>query len=249
MRVFRGRAATIEADREVSRRLLSLAGDGERAVRVWTPHRQIAFGRRDRRLEGYDRARDRARERGFPPVERDVGGRAVAYDGETTLAFARAEPIADFRRGTDERYERATAAVERALRSLERGLEPVRGEPDDSFCPGTHSLSLADANAGGSVSSGEDGREPRKVVGIAQRVRQDAAVVAGIVLVANRDRLAGVLEAVYDALGVSLDPDSVGAIASAGGPSDPDAVRSALEDALVGDGTDATIESVDGSRE
>lgn len=236
MRVVRGRAATIEADRDVSRRLLSRAADGEPAVRVWTPHRQVAFGRRDRRLEGYDRARELARERGFPAVERDVGGRAVAYDGESTLAFARAEPVADFRRGTDERYERATAAVEEALRSLEPGLEPVRGEPANSFCPGTHSLSLADAN----------GRQ-RKVVGIAQRVRQDAAVVAGIVLVANRDGLAAVLEAVYDALGVPFDPESVGTVASGGGPSDPGVVRSALEDALVdGDESDLTVESVAG---
>ncbi|WP_121743798.1 lipoyl protein ligase domain-containing protein [Natronorubrum halophilum] len=237
MRVIRGRAKTIDADRDVSRRLLSSAGDGEPAVRVWTPHRQIAFGRRDRRLEGYDRARELARERGFPPVERGVGGRAVAYDGETTLAFARAEPVADFRRGTDERYERATNAVERALRSLEDGLDPVRGEPEDSFCPGAHSLSLAT----------EDGGR-RKVVGVAQRVRQDAAVVAGIVLVDRRETLADALEGVYGALEVPFAPESVGTVASEGGPSDPTVVRSALEDALVGDErADATVESVDGA--
>ncbi|WP_440771977.1 lipoyl protein ligase domain-containing protein [Natronorubrum sp. DTA28] len=227
MRVLRGRAATIETDRDVSRRLLSTAADGEPAVRVWTPHRQVAFGRRDQRLEGYELARERARERGFPPVDRDVGGRAVAYDGEAALAFARAEPVADFRRGTDDRYKRATAAVEEALRGLESdtdSLEPTRGEPDDSFCPGTHSLSL----------EGADGRR-RKVVGIAQRVRQNAAVVAGCVLVSNREGLAAVLESVYDALAVPFDPETVGSVAAAGGPSEPSIVRSALEDALVGD--------------
>ncbi|WP_126663703.1 lipoyl protein ligase domain-containing protein [Haloterrigena salifodinae] len=233
MRVLRGRAATIETDREISRRLLSLAADGEPAVRVWAPHRQVAFGRRDRRLEGYDCACERARAREFPPVERDVGGRAVAYDGETALAFARAEPVADFRCGTDDRYERATAAVEDALRSLEGSLDPVRGEPDDSFCPGTHSLSLPGVND-----------EPRKVVGIAQRVRQDAAVVAGIVLVANRDQLAAILESVYGALEVPFDPDTVGTVASASGPSDSAVVRAALEDALIGDAATVAIESV-----
>ncbi|WP_440766863.1 lipoyl protein ligase domain-containing protein [Natronorubrum sp. DTA7] len=237
MRVFRGRAATIEADRDVTQRLLSTAAAGEPAVRVWTPHRQVAFGRRDQRLEGYELARERARTREFPPVDRDVGGRAVAYDGETALAFARAEPVADFRRGTDDRYERATAAVEEALRGFESGgesLEPVRGEPDDSFCPGTHSLSL----------EGADGRR-RKVVGIAQRVRQDAAVVAGCVLVSNRDGLAAVLESVYDALAVPFDPETVGTVADAGGPSDPAVVRSALEDALVGDvRSTVTVDSV-----
>ncbi|WP_049928656.1 lipoyl protein ligase domain-containing protein [Halopiger goleimassiliensis] len=222
MYVVRGRADSIAADRRVTDRLHSWAAEGEPAVRVWTPHRQVAFGRRDRRLEGYDRARDRARERGFPPVERSVGGRAVAYDGETTLAFARADPVEDFRRGTDERYERATTAVERGLEGL--GLDLERGEPDDSFCPGTHSLSVVDDESTG-----------RKVVGIAQRVRQDAALTAGIVLVDARAALADVLEAVYDALGVGFDPATVGTVASAGGTGNPHAVRVALEAALVDD--------------
>jgi len=233
MRVFRGRAASISADRDVSRQLLSVAADGEPAVRVWVPHRQVAFGRRDARREGYERARAAADERGFPPIERDVGGRAVAYDGATTLAFARAEPVTDGRTGTTDRYERTTAALEQALRTLD--LEPSRGEPDDSFCPGTHSLSLGDARANG---------RRRKVVGIAQRVRSDAALVAGIVLVADRENLAAVLEDVYGALGVALEPASVGSIAAAGGPSDPEPVRAAIEDALVGDATAVSIESV-----
>ena len=230
MRVFRGRAGSIAADRDVSRRLLSIAADGDPAVRVWTPHRQIAFGRRDARREGYDRARAAADKRGFPPIERDVGGRAVAYDGATTLAFARAEPVTDGRTGTTDRYERATAALEQALQNL--GLEPSHGEPDDSFCPGTHSLSV-------NTHAGE-----RKVVGIAQRVRSDAALVAGIVLVANRGDLSAVLEAVYDSLGVALAPASVGSIAAAGGPTDPEPVRAAIEDALVGDATTVSIESL-----
>ncbi|WP_049922363.1 lipoate--protein ligase family protein [Halopiger djelfimassiliensis] len=230
MRVFRGRAETAAADRAVSDRLLSSAADGESAVRVWVPHRQVAFGRRDSRCKGYDNAREAARERGFPPVERGVGGRAVAYDGETTIAFARAEPVADFRRGTGDRYERVTGAIERALTEL--GLEVDRGEPDDAFCPGTHSLSV-----GGS-------RVRRKVVGIAQRVRQDAALTAGIVLVDGRDALAAVLDAVYGALDVPFDPDSVGTVADAGGPSDAALVRERLETALVGDDPNVTHESI-----
>ncbi|WP_265109722.1 lipoate--protein ligase family protein [Halosolutus halophilus] len=222
MHVFRGRAGTIEADRDVSRRLLSVAGDGESAVRVWIPHRQVAFGRRDARRDGYDDAREAAREHGFPPVERTVGGRAVAYDGATTIAFARAEPIDDFREGTDERYDRLAAALERTLGGF--GLDIERGEPDDAFCPGTHSLSAIDAQ----------GRR-RKLVGIAQRVQRGAALVAGILLVANRDELASALDAVYDALAVPLAPSSVGSVRAAGGPGDPDRLRTAVEDALVGD--------------
>ena len=232
MRVFRGRAGSISADRDASGRLLSVAADGESAVRVWVPYRQVAFGRRDARREGYDRACATADRRGFPPYERDVGGRAVAYDGTTTLAFARAEPVTDSRTGTTDRYERTTAALEQALRTL--GLEPSHGEPADSFCPGTHSLSV-DTHAG---------ERERKVVGIAQRVRSDAALVAGIVHVANREALTGVLTDVYDALGVALEPATVGTIAAAGGPSDPEPVRAAIEGALVGDATDVSLETV-----
>ncbi|OLZ42043.1 lipoate--protein ligase [Natrinema saccharevitans] len=232
MRVLRGRADSIDADRDATRRLLASAADDEPAVRVWVPHRQVAFGRRDAEREGYDRAREAADDRGFPPIERSVGGRAVAYDGETTLAFARAEPVEEYRRGTTDRYERATAAVERALEGL--GCDAVRGEPDDAFCPGTHSLSAADGTEGGR----------RKLVGIAQRVRQDAALVAGVVLVANRSALADVLEGVYDALDLSLEPASVGTVTGAGGPADPGPVRAALEDALVGDATVGSVDDV-----
>ncbi|SDQ21150.1 lipoyl protein ligase domain-containing protein [Natronobacterium texcoconense] len=234
MRVFRGRGPTVDADREASRTLLEVAADGERAVRVWTPHRQVAFGRRDRRRDGYDSAHSTADERGFPPVERDVGGRAVAYDGETTVAFARAEPIADFRRGTGERYERLASDLEVGLASLP-GLERDRlahDEPEDAFCPGTHSLSTA----------GPNGRL-RKVAGIAQRVRQNGAITAGILLVDGREELVGVLEAVYDALAIPFDPDSVGTVATARGPSNPDVVRQKVEDALVGD-AEPTVEPV-----
>ena len=225
MRVLRGRAASIDTDREATAEMLSaVAADGDAAVRVWTPHRQVAFGRRDAREDGYEAAREAASDRGFPPVERSVGGRAVAYAG-TTLAFALAEPIDDLREGLDDRYERATAAIERALREV--GVETERGEPDDSFCPGTHSLQC-------------DG----KVVGIAQRVRQDAALTAGVVVTDVRDAIAAVLDDVYGALGVPFDPDSVGSVAAAGGTGDPERVRTAIEREFVGD-ADAAVERVD----
>ncbi|MFP8888402.1 biotin/lipoate A/B protein ligase family protein [Natrialbaceae archaeon A-CW2] len=232
VRVLRGRASTIEDDRAASGRLLEVAAEGERAVRVWTPHRQVAFGRRDSRLEGYEMARSAAAEHGFPPVQRRVGGRAVVYDGTTTLAFARAEPVADFRRGTDDRYERLTSDVENALDGL--GLEVSRGEPADSFCPGAHSLSLTAGKA----------NAPRKVVGIAQRVQREAAVVSGIAIVTGAHELAAVLEAVYGALDVPFDRRSVGSLALANQDIGYEAVRDALESALVGDDR-AVIEPVE----
>ena len=225
MRVLRGRAGTIEEDRAVTRALADdVESSGEPAVRAWTPHRQVAFGRRDARSDGFDAAKRAAEERGFPPYVRDVGGRAVAYTGNT-VAFVRVEPVADFRRGTDERYDRAVSEVRDALGSL--GVEAWEGEPPEAFCPGAHSLST----------------EAGKVVGIAQRVRQGSAAVAGIVLVRDHEEIADVLEPVYGALGVPFDPASVGSVAASGGPADPTRVARAVESALAG-GRDTSVERV-----
>lgn len=222
MRVVRGRAADPEADRRVTAELLARTAEtGVPAVRAWAPHRQIAFGRRDATSPRYEAARAVAAERGYPPLERDVGGRAVAYGG-STLAFVHAIPIDDVRHGIAARYEAAAAAVLDAL--CELGAEVRRGEPPASFCPGTHSL-----RGGG------------KTVGIAQRVRRGAALVAGCVVVTDREGLASVLEAVYGALGVPFDPRSVGSVAAAGGPDDPCRVARAIERALV-DGRETAVE-------
>ena len=222
MRVLRGRAANIEADREASRAMLAQTAEtGEPAVRVWRPHRQLAFGRRDANADNYDWARRAAREHGFPPVERDVGGRAVAYTG-STVAFVRTEPLDDVRQGLDSRYDRMVEDVRRALGRL--GVDAEEGEPPDSFCPGTHSLC-------------RDG----KLAGIAQRVRQGGAAVAGVLVVADDREIAAVLADVYDALGVPFDPDTVGSVERARGNADmdvvadPNTVVSTIEAELVGD--------------
>jgi len=189
--------------------------DGEGTVRAWTPHRQVAFGRRDTHAEGYEAARDAASERGYPPLERRVGGRAVAYTGET-VAFARVTPVDDMRVGIDERYETAERDLLAALDGL--GVDARPGEPPDSYCPGSHSLQA-------------DG----KVIGLAQRVQRGVALTAGICLVAEREAIAEVLDAVYSALEYPFDPASVGTVADAGGPADAERVARAIEDALVGE--------------
>ncbi|MFC6954041.1 lipoate--protein ligase family protein [Halorubellus litoreus] len=226
--VVRGRLDDALADGDATARLRDRVADtGQPAVRVWAPARIVAFGRRDTRSEGYDAAAAAAREHGFEPVERSVGGRAVAYDGATTLAFARITPVDGVRGGLDERYDALSRDVRDALSAL--GVDAVDGEPPDSFCPGQHSLRAAGNG---------------KLAGLAQRVTQGAAITSGVLTVANRDELAAVLAPVYRALDVPFDPASVGSVASAGGPSDPDRVRRALEDALV-DGSEREVVSVD----
>ena len=212
MRVFRGRADTIAADHERTDAVVAEAVErGEPALRVWTPHQQVAFGRRDARTDGYADATAAAERRDYPAVERDVGGRAVAFTG-STLAVVHADPGAD-RTAIQARYDRTAECVSRALTRV--GVDATDGEPPDSFCPGTHSLQ---ANG--------------KLAGLAQRVRSDVAITAGVVLVADHDAVATVLSPVYDALGVPFDPGSVGSVARAGGPADPQRVADVLVDAF-----------------
>ncbi|MCL9814742.1 lipoate--protein ligase family protein [Natranaeroarchaeum aerophilus] len=218
MKLVRGRAATRAADRAATAAMLDRTAENRQpALRVWTPHQQVTFGRRDANEDGYEAARAAARKRGFTPTERSVGGRAVAYTG-TTLAFAHARPIDDLRQGLGDRYDDATTTVQQALAGL--GVDATAGEPPEAFCPGSYSLQA-------------DG----KLVGIAQRVRSGAALVSGIVIVDDCTAIGDVLDPVYDTLGVPFDPHSVGSVASAGGPAEPGAVARALENAFVGDET------------
>ncbi|WP_245202780.1 lipoyl protein ligase domain-containing protein [Halorubrum alkaliphilum] len=233
MRVLRGGRERPSADREATANLLESAADGTAGVRVWVPPRQIAFGRRDTRASGYPDATAIAENAGFTPIERDVGGRAVPYTGDT-LAFATAVPRTnDDERtglddgsvginggsvGIDDRYAWATGIVRTVLVDLGGDIEP--GEPPASFCPGDHSIRVA---AGGKLS------------GIAQRVRADAALVAGCLVVTRSDasELASIASPVYDALGVPFDPDSVGSVEAAGGSADHRTVARAVETAFV----------------
>jgi octanoyl-[GcvH]:protein N-octanoyltransferase len=215
MHVLRGRAPTVERDRDRTDGMVDRAVEtGEPALRVWTPHEQVAFGRRDGRADGYDRARRLARRHGFSPVERRVGGRAVAYTG-STVAFVHAIPGAE-RTAIGSRYENAIDHLREALRAV--GVDAREGEPDGAFCPGTHSL-----QSGG------------KVAGLAQRVRKDVALVGGIVVVRDHGSIAAVLAPVYGALNVPFDRAAVGSVRHAGGTGNPEAVCRAVVDAFAGD--------------
>ncbi|WP_226043262.1 lipoate--protein ligase family protein [Natrinema sp. DC36] len=192
-------------------------------MRVWFPPKQVVFGPRDTQASGYDRARSAGEEHGFPPNERSVGGRAVAYTGQT-LAFTQVDPVANERRGITERYERTTSQLIRALGEI--GVSVERGEPDGAFCPGSHSLSA-------------DG----KIAGIAQRIGDEVAVTAGIVVICDRAELVRVLEPVYENLKVEFDPQAVGSIHRAGSIVALETVASVIEDALL-DGRHPKTEDV-----
>lgn len=216
----RGRLESIDADRRATAALLDRSAEtDETIVRVWTPARQLAFGRRDAQRDGYEEARTIAKSHGYLPIERSVGGRAVAYTG-SVVAFAHVQPIEDIRRGMDDRYD---AAVETVIAALERTGASVRsGEPDRSYCPGAHSI-----QGTGSVG---------KIAGIAQRVTAGAALVSGCVTVSavDQESIADVLSPVYSALSVPFAPASVGSVEAAGGTDDPETVIRAIEQELAG---------------
>lgn len=225
MRVLRGRVADPVTDAGITERMLDRAADErESAARVWRPPKHCSFGRRDTRSDGYHRAREAAVERGFPPVERSTGGRAVAYTG-TTVALARAEPIEDLRDGLGERYDAITTAVQRALWRL--GVPAQRGEPECSFCPGGPSL-----------------RADGKLAGFGQRVRRNAAIVGGVVIVDRHETVGDVLDPVYRALDVPFDPETVGSVERSGGRADPDVVARTVEAAILDD-REPVVERVD----
>lgn len=214
MRVLRGHGSTPAADHSLSAELLEVTAEtGVSGVRVWYPPPHVAFGRRDRSAAGYEAAREAAAERGYPPVQRRVGGHAVAFTGET-LAFALATPAGGDRTGIQSRYEAVLEDLQDALASC--GVEATRGEPPAAFCPGSHSLQ----------ASG-------KLAGLAQRVRRDVAVVGGLVVAGDAAAFAAVLDPVYAALDIDFDPAAVESVADAGG--DSDALRETVEAALVGD--------------
>lgn len=225
MRVLRGRAGTrADDDARTGDLLEHTAETGDRAVRVWRPHRQLAFGRRDRRAPEYDMACEVAAAHGYPPIVRRVGGRACAYTGET-VAFLRTEPVTDIRQGLDERYEAVTEAIQRACWRL--GAPVQRGEPEGAFCPGGHALSAEG-----------------KLVGLGQRVTGEAAIVAGTLLVSDHEAIASVLGPVYDALDLPFRPTAVGSLARCGARTEWETVREELETALLG-GVEATVEYID----
>lgn len=216
MRVLRGRRADVKADRELTRTLTERARETrEPAVRVWRPPKQVVFGRRDAREDGYARAVAAAEDREFPTTERESGGRAVAYTGRT-VAFVRAEPVEAEREDVHARFERMSTDVQSALARLRVDATP--GEPDAAFCPGSHSL-----------------QAEGKLVGLAQRISSGVALTTGQLVVEDHEPIATVLDPVYDALGVPFDPRSVGSIAKAGGITEPETVVRTVEKALVDD--------------
>ncbi|WKZ82681.1 MAG: lipoate--protein ligase family protein [Acidimicrobiia bacterium] len=187
-------------------------------LRLWSPAETVAFGRQDTVRPEFTAAAEAARECGFAPVVRNVGGRAaVLHPGaiafELSLPHHRGlETIAD-------RFEATARSIADALRRL--GADPRVGEVPGEYCPGRWSVNL-----GGT----------RKVAGVAQRLVAGGVQIGAVVMVSGAESTNEVLEPVYRALGYRWRPEATGAIDRDLPGVGADEVAGALLDTWVAEG-------------
>jgi lipoate-protein ligase A len=181
----------------VARALLQRVSRGELpdTLRVSRPSRPVVvFGRRDTRQPGWADAVRRAREAGFEPLVRAVGGRAVAYT-QSALVVDAVVHAHDSAVGMDERFRVFGDLYADVLRDL--GVDARVGSVPGEYCPGAQSV-----NARGVV----------KLVGTAQRVVRDAWLFSALVIVADEQVMRPVLAGVYESLDQPLDVSAVSSV-------------------------------------
>src|SRR5690606_18601198 len=146
-------------------------GEQPETLRLYRPDDVVAFSGLDAASAGFAEAVAAARAAGFGAALRLAGGRAAVFHSGT-LAFAWAVPVADLRRGIQERFDAVSELIAAALRRL--GVDARVGEVPGEYCPGAHSV-----NARGRV----------KLMGVGQRVVRGAAHVGGVVGVRDGARV------------------------------------------------------------
>lgn len=199
-------------------------GAHDRVVRVYRPWPTVALTRRERLMPGFDAACAAARARGFEPVVRPTGGRAVAYDPSCLVV----DVVETESRGRGDATSAFISVGERFVDGLvEVGVDARLGPVPDEYCPGDYSV-----NARGAV----------KLVGTAQRVVRGARLVSGSVPLGSVDALVEVLTAVNEALDFAWSPATFGSVALEAPDARPADVEEAIiESLLVGDAAPGTI--------
>lgn len=170
------------------------AGRRGATLRLYRPAPTVAFGARDRFLPGFPAAVEAARDHGFTPALRSLGGRAAAYH-EGSLVIDHIEPSDSFITHTSARFSRFGEDYVAVLRGI--GVDARLGEIPGEYCPGEYSVNVA-------------GRI--KAIGTAQRVVSGAWLFSSSVIVTDPDPIRAVLTDVEAALGVTWDPLTGGAI-------------------------------------
>lgn len=202
-------------DTAVSRAILQQVSDGRlpETLQVGRPNRAVAFGRRDALAPGFDRAAEIALDHGYTPTIRIAGGRAIVFH-EHTIRFAWTVPSPDPAKDTHRRFAAVAQHVVDTLTWF--GVKARVGELPREYCPGAYSVHLVGP-----------GTAPGKVMGSGQRLARKASQVAGMIVVRDAAAVNGVLEPVYSALGLDMDPSVTGCIADVA-DLDPETVASGL---------------------
>lgn len=183
--------------------LLSQVRSGLRpaTLRLYSPDPTMAFGQRDVRLPGYETAVEKSREHGFAPVIRKAGGRAAAYH-RGTLIVDHVEPSDEAMLGHQQRFKVLGELYANALRR--GGIDARVGEIPGEYCPGEFSVhGVPDAQS--------PTRHAIKLVGTAQRVIAGAWLFSSVFVIEDSAPIRGVLDDVYRAMGIEMDPGTVGA--------------------------------------
>lgn len=192
-----------EADLLAGITLLNAVREGSvpATLRLYRPNPTVAFGQRDVRLEGYARAVAESLEQGFVPVVRKAGGRAAAYHSGTVIVD-HVEPAAEAMMGHQHRFKVLGRLYADALRAS--GIDARVGEIPGEYCAGDYSVH-------GVPGVGSRVRKPVKLVGTAQRVVSGAWLFSSVFVIEDSAPIRGVLDSVYRAMGIEMDPATVGA--------------------------------------
>ena len=190
-------------------------GDAPSTLRLYRPKPTVAFGRRDELNPRFAQARAAAVDRGFETLVRTVGGHAAAYHSGCLVVdhFQRASDAVS---GNHERYGIFGDMFAEALSSL--GIPGGVGELPGEYCSGEYSV-------WGQLPGGRR----VKLIGTAQRVVAGAWWFSSGIVVTGADSLREVTTDVYQALGLPLDPATVGAAADI----EPLITVDDLEDAVI----------------
>lgn len=197
--------------------LLREVGQGQRGatLRIYRPQPVVAFGRRDELNPRYVQAARASSDHGFVPLVRKVGGHAAAYH-TGCLVIDHFQPATDAITGNNERFGIFGQMYADALTSL--GAPAAVGEIPGEYCPGEYSVH-------GIFSDGAK----TKLVGTAQRVVAGAWWFSAGVVVDGSAELRAVAVDVYQALGLDLNPSTVGALTDI----NPEITAEDVEDAII----------------
>ncbi|RAX51272.1 lipoate--protein ligase family protein [Arthrobacter sp. AQ5-05] len=192
-----------EADLMAGITLLNAVREGSApaTLRLYRPNPTVAFGQRDVRLEGYGRAVVESLEQGFAPVVRKAGGRAAAYHSGTVIVD-HVEPAAEAMMGHQHRFKVLGKLYADALRTS--GIDARVGAIPGEYCAGDYSVH-------GVPGVGSRARNAIKLVGTAQRVVSGAWLFSSVFVIEDSAPIRAVLDSVYRAMGIEMDPATVGA--------------------------------------